>query len=134
MDEVEKEDLRGVWDALGPGGELSVDQLNDYDPDPEEHMMVTCEELEKMDGESAWIRLGQIMDMTKDDWVTQMNKDDDESEDMEEEEEEEQEDSWIVSDIDEEGEEDMDEEGEEDVDEEEEDMDEEEEEGIVEEE
>ena len=68
LDEVEKEDLRGVWDALGLEGHLTVEQMrdNDPDPDPDEHMMITCEELEKMNGESDWIRLGQIMDMTKD--------------------------------------------------------------------
>ena len=66
LDEVEKEDLRGVWDALGLEGHLTVEQMRDNDPDPDEHLMITCEELEKMNGESDWIRLGQIMDMTKD--------------------------------------------------------------------
>ena len=71
-------------------------QMRDNDPDPDEHLMITCEELEKMNGESDWIRLGQIMDMTKDEQVAQMNKDDEESEGMEEQEENEEEEhcSW----------------------------------------
>ena len=81
LDSARQEDLRYLWDALGPDGRLDVVAegkrgRNVYEKLP----------LRKDDGEAAWIRLCQIKDLSKEEWVAQAE----EAEDEEDEEVEEQ--------------------------------------------
>ena len=68
LDEARKEDIRVVWDALETG-RVWVD----LDPEKDEE-----EEIEKTEGEAGWSRLVQIMEMSKDEWAAQFEKEEDE--------------------------------------------------------
>ena len=68
LDEARKEDIRVVWDALETG-RVWVDL--DHEKDEEE-------EIEKTEGEAGWNRLVQIMEMSKDEWAAQFEKEEDE--------------------------------------------------------
>ena len=79
LDSVRQEDLRYLWDALGPDGRLDVVAEGKRGRN-------VYEKLRKDDGEAAWIRLCQIKDLSKEEWVAQAE----EAEDEEDEEVEEQ--------------------------------------------
>ena len=64
LDGGRKEDLRVLWDALMPTGIL--DLLTEWD--------WLEEELYKEDAEAAWIRLCEIRDLSKEEWVAQLEE------------------------------------------------------------
>ena len=72
LDRGRREDIRKLWDSIGPEGVWQVKS--------DEHA-------ETLTGEASWLRLEQIMDMSSDDWAAEAEEEDEEEEEEEEEDE-----------------------------------------------
>ena len=73
LDRVRMEDLRGVWDVIGPEGRWIV-KSDQY----AEALMIGAE--------ASWGRLGQILEMSAEDWAALGEEEDEEEEEEEGEE------------------------------------------------
>lgn len=65
LDGAKKEDLRVLWDALKPDGFLVVGTELVGGIEVEEH-------LHKQDGDAEWTRLCKIKDLSRDEWITEV--------------------------------------------------------------
>ena len=82
LGEASHEDIRVIWDAIETDGMFVVARLEEVHPDHD------AEEVVKTEGGGGWTRLTKIMEMSKQEWVAQLE---DEGEGEEEEAEEEDE-------------------------------------------
>ena len=65
LDGAKKEDLRALWDVLKPDGFLVVGTELVGGIEVEEH-------LHKEDGDAEWTRLCKIKDLSRDEWITEV--------------------------------------------------------------
>ena len=92
LDRSRKEDLRVLWDALKPYGFLI---LVERATEPPSAISEVQERFEKVDGETAWIRLCQVKDLDMMEWIDErlekmLEPDEEEEEDEGGEEEDEE--------------------------------------------